>query len=84
MIQRINAEIVPPLYDEDLDRSRYKNHGEYVQDIAKYKVLEVHERLKADAVPPSLIIGADTMVTMGDVIYGKPKSTAETFQMLSR
>lgn len=84
MIQRINAEIVPSLYDENLDRSKYNNHGEYVQDIAKYKVLEVYERLKADTVPPSLIIGADTMVTMGDIIYGKPQNQVEAFQMLSR
>lgn len=84
MIQRINAEIVPSLYDEKLDRSKYNNHGEYVQDIAKYKVLEVYERLKADPLPPSLIIGADTMVTMGDVVYGKPHDEVEAFQMLSR
>ncbi|XP_014473835.1 PREDICTED: maf-like protein CTC_02076 [Dinoponera quadriceps] len=80
---RINADIVPSLYDENLDRSKYNNHWEYVQDIAKYKVLEVYERLKADSVPPSLIIGADTMVTMGDTIYGKPQNEAEAFQMLS-
>ncbi|TGZ49330.1 N-acetylserotonin O-methyltransferase-like protein [Temnothorax longispinosus] len=36
-----------------------------------------------DPVPPSLIIGADTMVTMGDVIYGKPQNEAEAFRMLS-
>ncbi|KAH0956838.1 hypothetical protein HN011_011564 [Eciton burchellii] len=80
---RIKAEIMPSLYDENLDRSKYDNHGEYVQDIAKYKVLEVHERLKADPVSPLLIIGADTMVTMDDVIYGKPRDEAEAFQMLS-
>ncbi|XP_071575163.1 dTTP/UTP pyrophosphatase [Temnothorax nylanderi] len=80
---RINAEVVPSVYDENLDRSRYEGHGEYVQDIARYKVLEVYERLKADPVPPSLIIGADTMVTMGDVIYGKPQNEAEAFRMLS-
>jgi len=72
------------LYDENLDRSKYNGHGEYVQDIAKYKVLEVYERLKADSVPLSLIIGADTMVTIGDVIYGKPRNEKEAFQMLSR
>lgn len=80
---RINAEVVPSLYDEKLDRSEYRGHGEYVQDIARYKVLEVYERLKADPVPPSLIIGADTMVTMGDVIYGKPRNEADAFRILS-
>ncbi|EFN85032.1 uncharacterized protein LOC105182700 [Harpegnathos saltator] len=80
---RINAEVIPSLYDENLDRSKYNNHGDYVQDIAKYKVLEVYERLKTDALPPSLIIGADTMVTMNDVVYGKPQNETEAFQMLS-
>ncbi|XP_012219916.1 dTTP/UTP pyrophosphatase [Linepithema humile] len=80
---RISAEVIPSLYDENLDRSKYNGHGEYVQDIAKYKVLEVYERLKADPAPPSLIIGADTMVTIGDVIYGKPRNEKEAFQMLS-
>lgn len=74
--------MIPSLYDENLDRSKYNGHGEYVQDIAKYKVSEVYERLKAN--PPLLIIGADTMVTIGDVIYGKPKNEKEAFQMLSR
>ncbi|XP_012526127.1 dTTP/UTP pyrophosphatase [Monomorium pharaonis] len=80
---RINAEVVPSLYDENLDRAKYDGHGEYVQDIARYKVLEVYERLKMDPVPPSLIIGADTMVTMGSIIYGKPRNETEAFQMLS-
>ncbi|XP_076295344.1 dTTP/UTP pyrophosphatase [Lasioglossum baleicum] len=80
----INAEIVPSLYDEALDRSTYTNYGKYVQDIAKYKVLEVYNRLKEDSKPISLIIGADTMVTMGDIIYGKPKDKPQAFEMLSR
>ncbi|XP_076651503.1 dTTP/UTP pyrophosphatase [Halictus rubicundus] len=80
----INAEVVPSLYDENLDRSTYTNYGKYVQDIAKYKVLEVYNRLKEDPKPISLIIGADTMVTIGDIIYGKPKDKPQAFEMLSR
>ncbi|XP_031839535.1 dTTP/UTP pyrophosphatase [Nomia melanderi] len=79
----INAEVVPSTYDENLDISAYKNYGKYVQDLAKYKVQEVFNRLKEDIVPPSLIIGADTMVAMGDVIYGKPKNKTHAFEMLS-
>lgn len=52
--------------------------------MAKYKVQEVYDRLKEDVTPPSLIIGADTLVTMGDVIYGKPKNNLHAFEMLSR
>ena len=72
------------MYDENLNRSTYKNSGEYVQDLAKYKVQEVYNRLKEDSVSPSLIIGADTMVTMGNIIYGKPKNNSHAFEMLSR
>ncbi|XP_043605243.1 probable bifunctional dTTP/UTP pyrophosphatase/methyltransferase protein [Bombus pyrosoma] len=79
----INIEVVPSTYDENLDRSAYKNSGDYVQDLAKYKVQEVYDRLKEDVKPPSLIIGADTLVTMGDVIYGKPKNNLHAFEMLS-
>ncbi|XP_017792732.1 PREDICTED: maf-like protein aq_1718 [Habropoda laboriosa] len=79
----INVEVVPSTYDENLDRSKYKNIGEYVQDLAKYKVQEVYERLKGDAVPPSLIIGADTMVALGDTMYGKPKNNSHAFEILS-
>ena len=80
----INAEVVPSFYDENLDRSAYANHGDYVQDIAKYKVQEVYDRLKAHSRPPSLIIGADTLVTMDNIIYGKPKDQSHAFEMLSR
>ncbi|XP_068970628.1 dTTP/UTP pyrophosphatase [Bombus flavifrons] len=79
----INIEVVSSTYDENLDRSAYKNSGDYVQDLAKYKVQEVYDRLKEDVMPPSLIIGADTLVTMGDVIYGKPKNNLHAFEMLS-
>lgn len=43
-------------------------------------------RSKAEAVaathPDSLVLGADTMVTLGERIYGKPHSTAEAVEML--
>ncbi|KAG7206504.1 hypothetical protein KM043_003849 [Ampulex compressa] len=86
IIQRlgIDAEVVPSRYDEDLARSAYKTHGEYVQALARHKVEEVHARLKNDTVPPSLIIGADTVVTLDDVIYGKPRSKSHALETLSR
>ncbi|KAK0160827.1 hypothetical protein PV328_008194 [Microctonus aethiopoides] len=80
----INAECIASTYDEKLDRHQYDNHGEYVQDLAYYKVQEVYNRLKNDSRPPSLIIGADTIVTMGEIIYGKPKNPNDAFEILSR
>lgn len=61
----------------------YKSHGEFVQDLAYFKVQEVYERLKNDEKPPELIIGADTIVTMGDIIYGKPKDKIDAFRILN-
>lgn len=75
---------MPSMYDENLDSSIYKNYGKYVQDLAKYKVQDVYNRLQEDVIPPSLIIGADTIVTMGNIIYGKPKNKYHAFEMLSR
>lgn len=74
---------MPSMYDENLDRSIYENYGEYVQDLAKYKVQDVYNKLQEDVIP-SLIIGADTIVTMGNIIYGKPKNKYHAFEMLSR
>lgn len=74
---------MPSMYDENLDRSIYENYGEYVQDLAKYKVQDVYNKLQKDVIP-SLIIGADTIVTMGNIIYGKPKNKYHAFEMLSR
>lgn len=83
-MQGINAECITSTYDENLARSNYKNHGEYVQDLAYYKVQEVWNRLKNDKKPPSLIIGADTVVTLGETIYGKPKDSKDAFRILSK
>lgn len=84
-IQGLKPEIVPSKYDESLDRSLYKSHGDYVQDLAHFKVLEVWDRLKINdnVEPQGLVIGADTIVTMGDVIYGKPKDSADAVRILS-
>lgn len=33
--------------------------------------------------PPDLIIGADTMVTLGSEMYGKPGTPEKAFEVLS-
>ena len=83
IIQGLKVEIIPSLYNENLDRSKYSNHGDYIQDLARYKVLDVFGRLKNEETPPKLIIGADTLVTLGDKIYGKPKDEQDALRILS-
>ncbi|XP_046622240.1 dTTP/UTP pyrophosphatase [Neodiprion virginianus] len=79
----LKPEVVPSTYDENLDRAKYKSHGDYVKDLAYFKVIEVYDRLKGDEVQPKLVIGADTIVTMGDVIYGKPTDSNDAIKILS-
>ncbi|CAD6230855.1 GSCOCG00006849001-RA-CDS [Cotesia congregata] len=79
----INVECITSKYDENLDRNKYSNHGDYVQDLAYYKVQDVFNNLKSDSAKPSLIIGADTIVTLGDEIFGKPKDAADAVRILS-
>lgn len=47
------------------------------------KALEVADRLKSDGNPPDLIISADTIVTLGSKMFGKPKKSDVAFEMLS-
>ncbi|XP_011496648.1 PREDICTED: N-acetylserotonin O-methyltransferase-like protein [Ceratosolen solmsi marchali] len=83
-IMGITPEVIPSTFNENLNRDHYKTHNEYVVDLAKHKVDDVYERLKGDSnFKDSLIIGADTIVTKGDIIYGKPKDKKDAFDILS-
>lgn len=54
-----------------------------MKETAKFKVLEVADRLSTDIRPPDLIIGCDTTVALGDTILGKPSSKDNAFEMLT-
>lgn len=55
-----------------------------MEETALQKVLEVERRLKSQGRPPDVVIGADTMVTLGKEMFGKPTSETDAFEMLSR
>ncbi|MFZ3588328.1 Maf family protein [Bacillus sp. DJP31] len=50
---------------------------ENVLSLAQQKAMEVAKRF-----PSSYVIGADTMVTLGSIILGKPKNEEDAFRML--
>ena len=50
----------------------------YALELARRKALEVYSR----ASPDSTVIGADTVVSVGGRILGKPKDEEEAFRML--
>lgn len=62
-------------------------HG-HVADVAKQNALEVFERSVApfqaqhDGRPPSLVVGIDTVVSVGDHTLGKPASMGQARDML--
>lgn len=81
-LQGLKFEIIPSSFEEDLNPSDFPNLGEYAVATAFQKVKEVYENLLNDAVPPDIVIGADTVVSLNGKPYGKPKDKEEAFKHL--
>ncbi|MBE6071294.1 MAG: Maf-like protein [Clostridium butyricum] len=65
----------------DFDEKRVVFKGsidDYVKEIALGKAMDVKNKVSED----SIIISADTIVTLDDKILGKPKDEKEAFDML--
>lgn len=66
----------------DFDEDLVKNTGdisEYVQDIALGKAKDIMNKVNKD----SIIIAADTVVSLNEKVLGKPKSKEEAYNMLN-
>ena len=84
----LNARAVPSTFSEDLDKSIYTPQ-EYVKETARQKALEVYGRCESPFMnrhgrPPSLVVGADTIVVLDGEILEKPTSTDDARGMLRR
>lgn len=83
----LRARVIPSAFPEDLDKAAFTPDS-YVQENARRKALEVFERLSAPAasgepaVAPSLVVGADTVVVLGDRILEKPADSEAARRML--
>lgn len=77
-------EVVPSMFEENLDKVSFDKPYDYVQETAYRKALEVFKRLQKETRQPDLVIGADTVVTMDNIIFEKPQDEEHAFQMLSR
>jgi septum formation protein len=76
-------EIVHAHIDES--RRAHEPADDYVRRLAEAKARTVARQLTNDAASDSaFIIGADTVVVMGDEILGKPSSPANASEMLRR
>lgn len=80
----LEFEVKKSSFDENLDKAEFRNKPwAYAEQTAKAKALEVFQSLKASSRPNQLlVIGADTVVTMDDVIYEKPKDELDAKNML--
>uniref|UniRef100_A0A1I8N6M9 Maf-like protein n=1 Tax=Musca domestica TaxID=7370 RepID=A0A1I8N6M9_MUSDO len=80
----LNAELCPSTFEENLNPADFKDFSKFIEATALGKAEEVYNRLKnGDNQEELLVIAADTMVTMGSEIYGKPKDSDDAFRMLT-
>uniref|UniRef100_A0A069DXV5 Putative nucleic acid-binding protein asmtl n=1 Tax=Panstrongylus megistus TaxID=65343 RepID=A0A069DXV5_9HEMI len=68
----LHFEIMPSLFEENLDPRSFPSIKEFAVETAYRKVLDVAERMSRDPNQPDIIIGADTVVVLDGRIYGKP------------
>lgn len=80
----MKVRLCPSLFEENLDPKSFNEYSEFVEETALQKVLEVEKRLSGLGQVPDIIIGADTMVTLGRELIGKPTSEADAFEILSK
>ncbi|ORX98656.1 N-acetylserotonin O-methyltransferase-like protein-like protein [Basidiobolus meristosporus CBS 931.73] len=81
----LEFQVVPSTFPETLDKSTFSHAKDYVTETAKQKTLEVFERLQSSqAQPPALVIGADTIVVLGEEILEKPRSVEHAVEILTR
>jgi predicted house-cleaning NTP pyrophosphatase (Maf/HAM1 superfamily) len=69
------------LFEENLKPEDFPTFSAFIEETALQKVLEVSNRLAPTS--PTMIIGADTMVTLDKNYYGKPHTPEKAFEMLS-
>lgn len=88
----LTFEVRPSLAEENLDPARYANRpGDYAMDTAGLKAREVAQRLMTEgeeeeesADTPTLVIGSDTVVTLDEQLFGKPRDAHHAAHMLSQ
>ena len=75
---------MPSTFEENLDKSSFKNGAAYAQATAIAKAQEVASRVWQLQSIPSLVIGADTVVEQEGCILEKPANASDAHRMLSR
>ncbi|XP_015758808.1 PREDICTED: N-acetylserotonin O-methyltransferase-like protein isoform X1 [Acropora digitifera] len=84
ILQKIGLkfDVIPSLFEENLDKSVFNHPSDYVLENSKQKTLEVARRIDAKDGKKHLIIGADTVVVLNEKILEKPSDKHHAFEML--
>ena len=78
-LAELKFEIIPADCEEVIDTDSAR---EAVQSLAHQKALWIAEKEKESHPADTLVIGADTVVALDDVILGKPADKEDAFRML--
>ncbi|CAB0017247.1 unnamed protein product [Nesidiocoris tenuis] len=79
----LHFEILPSLFEENLNPKDFASPADYAVETAYRKVLDVAERVANDVNKADIIVGADTVVCLDGKLYEKPKDTAAAVKCLS-
>ncbi|XP_055377332.1 dTTP/UTP pyrophosphatase [Condylostylus longicornis] len=79
----LEVELCPSEFEENLDYKEFPDFASFVIETANGKAIEVFDRLTRNSTAPDIVIAADTMVTLNEKMFGKPKTPEIAFQMLS-
>lgn len=81
----LKFDIISSDFDESsVPLTKFKNYGDYTAELAYKKALDVSHRLKEEDREADLIIGADTIVAINELVLGKPKDEEEAKEFLTK
>lgn len=79
----LDVSVFPSGFPEDLDKSTHTAF-EYVVNTAIQKAVDVYKAEIDSDKPPSLVLGADTIVLCDDVVMEKPRDIGHNIKMLKQ
>ena len=83
LLSRIGLEykVIVSDADENIDAAEPK---EMVCELSRIKALAVWNNLNEEEKQSSVVIGADTVVAAGNIIFGKPEDEADAYSMIKK
>ena len=77
----VEFEIIPSQVEEKM---KSMEPSRMVMELSEIKAEDIYNRLSQEEKELSTVIGADTVVACEDQVMGKPQSSSEAIEMLSR